>query len=224
MDLTLTANEARVLGCLLEKERTTPEYYPMTLNALASACNQKSNRDPHMHLEERDVTRALDLLREKKFAHMVHTAGARVPKHAHQLEKFFNFSPQDYAVLCLLLLRGPQTAGELRSRSGRLCEFQSPSEVETVLEELATREDGPFVVKLSRQPGRSASRYMHLLCGAVESALEEPVATSTPEPAQEDLNRIAALEAEVTALRAEFDDLKRQLLGEDAPGGDESDS
>jgi len=214
MDFILDAVEARLLGCLIEKERTTPEYYPLTLNALISACNQKSNRDPEMHLDEATVARSLDALRLKGLAYLNHTAGGRVPKHAHQLEKFWTFSTQELRILCLLLLRGPQTAGELRSRAGRLCEFANPAEVETVLQELVTRPGGPFVVKLPRQPGQSAARHAHLFCGPVEGAQPPaPASAETPTPttAPADAGRVSALEQEVAALRAELEELKRQL-------------
>ena len=118
MDFVLDLIEARALGCLIEKERTTPEYYPLTLNALVAACNQKSNRDPEMQLDETAVSNAVDTLRLKNLVFLSHTAGGRTPKYAHQVERFFTFTPQEFAVLCLLLLRGPQTPGEMRSRAG----------------------------------------------------------------------------------------------------------
>ena len=210
MDFTLEPVEARVLGCMIEKERTTPEYYPLTLNAVIAACNQKSNRDPEMHLDELAVEKAVDTLRLKNLVYLSHTAGGRTPKYAHQVEKFCTFTPQEFAILCLLLLRGPQTPGEMRSRAGRLCEFASPSEVETVLQELVTRPGGPFVVKLARQPGQSASRYAHLLSGPVDAGqpAATPIAEPTPAPGDD---RMTALANEVAALRAELNQLKHQL-------------
>ncbi len=210
MDFVLDLIEARVLGCLIEKERTTPEYYPLTLNALVAACNQKSNRDPEMHLDPAAVETAVDSLRLKNLVFLSHTAGGRTPKFAHQVEKHFTFTPQEFSVLCLLLLRGPQTPGELRSRAGRMCEFTSPSEVEAVLQELVTRPGGPFVVKLPRQPGQSSSRYAHLLSGPVEGAQPAAAPAPAPAPAAEN-DRLAALANEVAAIRAELEQLKRQL-------------
>ena len=210
MDFVLDTIEARVLGCLIEKERTTPEYYPLTLNALVAACNQKSNRDPEMHLDASTVEKAIDTLRLKNLVYLSHTAGGRTPKYAHQVEKFFTFTPQEFAILCLLLLRGPQTPGEMRTRAGRMCEFASPSEVETVLQELVTRPGGPFVIKLVRQPGQSASRYAHLLSGPVDAGQPAAAPTSEPAPAPDD-DQLTALANEVAALRAELNQLKQQL-------------
>ena len=210
MDFVLDTIEARVLGCLIEKERTTPEYYPLTLNAMLAACNQKSNRDPEMHLDGPTVEKAVDTLRLKNLVYLSHTAGGRTPKYAHQVEKFFTFTPQEFAILCLLLLRGSQTPGELRSRSGRMCEFASPSEAETILQELVTRPGGPFVIKLARQPGQSASRYAHLLSGPVDAGQPAAAPIAQPAPAP-DNDRLTALEKEVSALRVELDQLKRQL-------------
>jgi uncharacterized protein len=225
MDFVLDIAEARVLGCLIEKERTTPEYYPLTLNALIAACNQKSNRDPEMHLDGTTVEKAVDTLRLKNLVYLSHTAGGRTPKYAHQVEKFFTFTPQEFAILCLLLLRGPQTPGELRSRAGRLCAFASPSEAEAVLQELVTRPGGPFVIKLARQPGQSAARYAHLLSGPVDAGQPVAVPATPPAPAPED-DRMTALENEVTALRAELNQLKQQLgiaPAEDAKGSPPAD-
>lgn len=215
MDFVLDAVEARVLGCLIEKERATPEYYPLTLNALIAACNQKSNRDPEMQLDEPTVSKALDTLRLKGLVYLSHTAGGRVPKHAHQVEKFYTFTPQEFGILCLLLLRGPQTPGELRSRAGRLCPYANPAEVETVLQELVTRPGGPFVVKLARQPGQSASRYAHLMSGPVEvgESASVPVAQPSDSATPADKDRLSAIEKEVAILRSEIAQLKQQLGG-----------
>jgi len=210
MDFVLDLIEARVLGCLIEKERTTPEYYPLTLNAVIAACNQKSNRDPEMHLDEPAVEKAVDSLRLKNLVYLSHTAGGRTPKYAHQVEKFFTFTPQEFAILCLLLLRGPQTPGEMRTRAGRLCEFVSPSEVETVLQELVARPGGPFVIKLARQPGQSASRFAHLLSGPVDAGQSVAAPATQPAPAP-DNDRMVVLENEVAALREELNQLKQQL-------------
>ena len=208
MDFRLDIVEARVLGCLIEKERTTPEYYPLTLNALTAACNQKNNREPEMHLAGAVVEKAIDTLRLKNLVFLSHTAGGRTPKYAHQLEKFVSFTPPEIAILCLLLLRGPQTSGELRSRAERIYAFSGPAEVDGALQELATRSDGPFVVKLARQPGQSAVRYAQLLSGPIDSdvASAAPAEPPTPSP-----DRLTVLAGEVAALRAELNDLKRQL-------------
>jgi hypothetical protein len=213
MDFALNAVEARMLGCLIEKERTTPEYYPLTLNALIAACNQKSNRDPEMQLDEPAVSKALDTLRLKGLVYLSHTAGGRAPKYAHQVEKFFTFTPREFGILCLLLLRGPQTPGELRSRADRLCPFASPAEVETVLQELVTRPGGPFVVKLARQPGQSAARYAHLLSGPVDvgESAAAPAAQPSAPAASADHDRLSALEKDVAILRGEIAQLKQQL-------------
>lgn len=225
MNFILNAIEARALGCLIEKERTTPEYYPITTKALVNACNQKSNRDPMMSLSETDVTRALDELQAKNLVHLVHTAGARVAKHAHHVERLFNFTPQEYALLCVLLLRGPQTSGELRSRVGRMCDFAATSEVEPVLQGLTQREDGPFVVKLPRRPGKSSCRYAHLFCGPVGEAMDsQPEQSAVPPveaPRQPD--RVTSLEKQVADLRGELESIKAQLgIVPDSKSGDVS--
>ncbi|OQA26527.1 MAG: hypothetical protein BWY59_01351 [Verrucomicrobia bacterium ADurb.Bin345] len=212
MNFVFSPVEARVLGCLIEKERTTPEYYPITINALVNACNQKSNRDPMMSLSASDVAQALDALQRKDLIHVVHTAGARVAKHAHHMDRLFNFTQQEYAILCVLLLRGPQTSGEIRSRVGRMCSFAATSEVESVLQGLGQREDGPFVIKLPRQPGKSSCRFAHLFCGPVTEEAESQAEAATPQadtPPQDD--RLTMLEKQVTELRAEMESIKAQL-------------
>ena len=212
MNFVLSPVEARVLGCLIEKERTTPEYYPITINALVNACNQKSNRDPMMSLSEGDVALALDTLKVKDLVHVVHTAGARVAKHAHHIERLFSFTQQEFAVLCVLLLRGPQTSGEIRSRVERMCSFAATSEVESVLQDLAQREDGPFVSKLPRQPGKSSCRFAHLFCGPVAQEAEPQTETAAPQadtPPQDD--RLTMLEKQVADLRTELESIKAQL-------------
>lgn len=161
----LTTIEARILGCLIEKERTTPEYYPLTLNALLAAANQKSNRDPIMYLDETEIQKAVDGLRQKGFLWKKMTAGSRVPKFEHALLEKYKLSPSEVAVLCILLLRGPQTPGEINSRSGRLHAFESLQEVVVTLDGLAEGED-PMVMRLPVQPGKKEARFAHLLCGA----------------------------------------------------------
>jgi len=221
MHIELNAIEARVLGTLIEKAVTTPDYYPLTLNSLTAACNQKSNRDPVMALEETQVVRALDHLRDKGLAVQKTLVDARVPKYGHTIEQRVELSPAERAALCVLLLRGPQTPGEVRGRTGRLHEFAELAEVEATLDGLASRPDGPFVSKLPRQPGRREHRYAHLLCGAVAVDAAE-VAGPAPEPATRAVRaedeRIVALEQEVAALhdavaelRQRFADFARQF-------------
>src|SRR3989449_9638240 len=176
MNVLLNDNEVRVLGALVEKESTTPDYYPLSLNALTNACNQKSNRDPVMSLSEGEVTEALEGLRDKGLAREVSSFDSRVPKYAHQLAEVFNFDRRETAVLCVLLLRGPQTPGELRGRTERMYRFDDLSEVQTALQSLMQR-DPPLAKVLPRQPGTKEARYMHLLCGDV--APWEPVASSS---------------------------------------------
>jgi uncharacterized protein YceH (UPF0502 family) len=202
--------EVRVLGALLEKERTTPEYYPLSLNALINACNQKSNRDPVMALDESAVRSALESLNEKNLAGQASSADSRVPKYIHHLQEVFNFDRRESAVLCVLLLRGPQTPGELRGRTERMYKFDDLIVVETALHRLMEREP-PLVMKLARQPGTKESRYAHLLSGE----LEEWSAPAEPQPvastAGQDDDRITRLETELEALRKEVADLRQQL-------------
>ncbi len=217
MDFILTPIEARVLGSLIEKQITTPDYYPLTLNALTNACNQKSNREPVMELDEKTVVRGLDSLREKHLVWQVKTVGSRVSKYEHNMEKVFKLSPQEIAILCVLLLRGPQTLGELRTRAARMYDFKDLAETEETLQNLTERgEDDPFAVKLPRQVGRKESRYAHLFCGyppnlnAGEENEEFP-----PEPARLEViaenERIAALEQKVADLQAEVEELKHRF-------------
>lgn len=212
MNITLNDVEARVLASLIEKEITTPEYYPLSLNALLNACNQKSNRDPVMTLDEDAVRRALRSLGEQV---LVRSAGgdSRVPKYEHRLADTFNFTRPETAILCELLLRGPQTPGELRSRAERMHPFEDLSVVHTTLKHLMEREPA-LVVLLPRQPGTKEARYAHLLSGNVEppdshlskGKQELPVATGP-----HDGDRLAQLEKEVATLQAEIADVKRQF-------------
>src|SRR3984957_12761290 len=160
----LTAVEARVLGALIEKDITTPDYYPLSLNALVNACNQKNNRDPVMTLDEESVRRALATLQEKRMAGPASGADSRVTKFEHRLQEVFNFDRREIAVLCVLLLRGPQTPGELRSRTDRMYRFEALDDVVSTLDRLAQREPA-LVAILPRQPGTKESRYMHLFAG-----------------------------------------------------------
>ena len=200
--------EARVLGALIEKDITTPDYYPLSLNALVNACNQKSNRDPVMSLDENAVRDALYSLNEKGLAGAVSSADSRVSKYEHRLQEKFNLARGETAILCVLLLRGPQTPGELRGRSERMFSFNDLSDVQSALQRLMQRE-GPLVKMLARQPGTKEARYAHLLCGEVEGgeAASEAVVTS----ASLDGSRITRLEIEVGNLKSEIADLRQQL-------------
>lgn len=211
MAIELTPNEARVIGCLLEKEITTPEQYPLSLNALTNACNQKSNREPVLDLDETTVQQTLDQLIRKYLVSEESGYGSRVAKYRH---RFCNteygklkFSPQELGIVCELLLRGPQTPGELRSRASRLCALKDVAEVETALDALARRADGPFVVRLPREAGKRESRYAHLFGGEVQGDTEQEDASHAgPEP-----SRLAQLEARVAELEAELAELKTRL-------------
>jgi uncharacterized protein YceH (UPF0502 family) len=211
MEMTLNAIEVRVLGCLAEKEMTTPEYYPLSLNALTNACNQKTNREPVMTLDETEVVRALDRLRQLGLATQS-AEGSRVPKYGHNLPGKFHLEPEELAVLTELLLRGPQTVGELRARADRMHSFADLAAVEEVLDELMGKEP-PLAARLPRQPGRKEHRYTHLLAG--EPDVEETAPAATPEAAtlrvRAENERIAALEEEMAALRAEFAKLKEEM-------------
>lgn len=213
MDIMLNNIEARVLGSLVEKELTTPEYYPLSLNSLTNACNQKSNRDPVMALTEEDVVRALDSLRFKQLS-VISADGGRVPKYRHLMAEKLGLVPAEQAVLCELLLRGPQTVGELRTRCERMHPFGDLAAVEVVLRELMERE-APMIALLPRQPGRKEGRYAQLFSELPESGAE--CAESAPEAARQRVNaeneRIARLEEEMAVLRAEVADL-RQLVEE----------
>lgn len=206
-DFDLNSDALRVLGCLIEKERTTPEYYPLSLNALASACNQKTNRDPVLTLDEADVARALERLRSAGLA-MQSAEGSRVARYAHNLAGKLQLDGAEVALLAELLLRGPQTAGELRARAERMHHFADIAEVESSLRRLIER-DPPLIAKLARQPGRKEPRYQHLLGGPPPSGDEALPAESAQEGSGDD--RVARLEAEVRALRAEVDALWKEL-------------
>lgn len=203
-----------MLGVLIEKERTTPDYYPLSLSAATTASNQKSNREPVMSLSETQTLEALDGLIAKRLAWEKTPSGSRVTKYAHRLSNTlgltYDFSRDELGVLCVLMLRGVQTVGEIRARTGRLCEFASIAEAEGVLERLSEREDGPYVVKLARQAGRKDSRYMHLLCGEVEVEAQPVAGPSEAEDAGTH-ERLTALEQTVDTLRAELDELKSKL-------------
>jgi uncharacterized protein YceH (UPF0502 family) len=212
----LTPVEARVLGALIEKEVTTPEYYPLSLNALINACNQRSNREPVMDLDEEAARQALHGLEDDGLAGRARSADGRVTKYEHWLGEAFNFSRAETALICVLLLRGPQTPGELRGRTERMHRFEEITDVLAGLQKLMERET-PLAVMLPRQPGTKESRYAHLLSGPVESAAPAPAADApvfTPafngNPAGQD-GRIAQLEATVAQLKSELDSLKKRF-------------
>jgi uncharacterized protein YceH (UPF0502 family) len=220
MSLELSALEARVIGCLMEKQIATADQYPLSLNALVNACNQRSNREPVLALEERDVQAVVDGLMRKQLVLEKSGFGSRVPKY-HQL--FCNtqfgslkFTPQQTAIVCELLLRGPQTPGELRTHAARLAPVRDVEEIETALEDLLTRPEGPHVVKLAREPGRRESRYAQLFTGPPSmQPAPEPLPVS---PAVEDApgagslaSRVHALEATVTELQRELAQLRTRL-------------
>jgi len=210
VNILLNEAEARVLGSLIEKDITTPDYYPLSLNALINACNQKSNREPVMNLDEDTVRLALRNLNEKGLAGTAGSAGSRVTKYEHRLQEVFNFNRREIAILCVLLLRGPQTPGELRGRTERMHRFDDLSEVQSGLQNLMQRE--PSLAKmLPRQPGTKESRYMHLLSGDVESWEPGVPSGEAVNSGSVDMERIARLENEVAALRKEIADLRQQF-------------
>jgi hypothetical protein len=212
--IVLTTAQARVLGALVEKEVTTPDYYPLSLNALINACNQRSNREPVMDLDEEAVRRALHGLEDKRLAGRARGADGRVAKYEHWLGEVFNFSRAETALICVLLLRGPQTPGELRGRTERLHSFDEIGDVLAGLQKLMEREP-PLVAVLPRQPGTKELRYAHLLSGPVETAAEpafprrEAGSAAGPDSGQDE--RIAQLEAAVAKLRKEVIALRRTI-------------
>ncbi|HUN75536.1 MAG TPA: DUF480 domain-containing protein [Steroidobacteraceae bacterium] len=216
MRIELNPLETRVIGCLIEKQITTPDQYPLSLNALVSACNQKSNRDPVMSLDEPSVQSTIDGLSRKHLVLERSGFGSRVPKYQHLFcnTEFgsLKFSPQELAIVCELLLRGPQTPGELRGRASRMAAFGDVSEVESALQALMQRDTGPLVARLAREPGRRESRYMHLFGGEPPAhALVEdaaPDSTTAPDPHEPLVSRLARLEDEVRLLRTELEALK----------------
>jgi len=213
MSVLINETEARVLGSLIEKQLTTPEYYPLTLNALTAACNQKSNRDPVVSLDETAILAAIDSLRDKNLVYLFYGSSSRAVKYKHMLPGVFELEPPAVAVMTLLLLRGPQTVGELRGRSDRLYEFSGLGEVQETLDELAGR-DEPLVLKLERQAGQKEARYVHLLSGNVESEIRErPRDAPTPQSLHKDdlSTEIKRLADEFAAFRAEFEEFKKQF-------------
>lgn len=213
MNIVLNEVECRILGSLVEKEVTTPEYYPLSLNALLNACNQKSNRDPVMNLDEAAVREALHSLEGQSLVRSVSPADSRVTKYEHRLQEAFNFYRHETAILCLLLLRGPQTPGELRSRSERMHNFDDLAAVQSSLQHLMKREP-PLVKPLPRHPGTKETRYAHLLSGEVVHAEPEPRGRETSAASVEhslDGDRVRKLEEEIAALKNEIADLRQQF-------------
>jgi len=207
MEFDLNPVEVRVLGSLMEKEAATPDYYPLSLNALCAACNQRSNREPVMSLDEDTVAAAVDSLRAKGLALVTSGADHRVPKYSHRLGEVFNFDRREQAIIAVLMLRGPQTVGELRGRTERLHSFDTLADVEATLAHLAERTPS-MVKKLARQPGEKEPRFAHLLAGDVES-VSEPVPRIERHSPLED--RIARLETELAELRRQFEDFRKSF-------------
>jgi uncharacterized protein YceH (UPF0502 family) len=208
----LTDTEVRVLGSLVEKQVTTPEYYPLTLNALTLACNQKNNRSPVTALTEDTVAQALESLREKNLAYVFYGSTSRVPKYKHVMTEVLHLNPAELAVLCVLMLRGSQTVGEIRSSAARLHEFSGLEEVEAALNSLISREPDPLVTRLSRQPGQKEARFAHLLSGDVGGGAEtERMPEMTTRFSQAD--RVSKLENEVETLKTEVEKLREQFEG-----------
>jgi len=208
MALILNETEVRVLGSLVEKQLTTPEYYPMTLNALVAACNQKSNRDPVVSYDESTVTSALDSLRDKNLVYTFHGSTSRVVKYKHMLPNVYELDPAETAVIDVLMLRGPQTVGEIRGRTDRLFDFYGRSEVQETLDKLAQR-DEPLVVRLERQVGQKDARYAHLLSGEIDVA-SLPVSRERATSGGQD-SRIEQLESELESIKAEIAQLKEEF-------------
>jgi uncharacterized protein YceH (UPF0502 family) len=210
MDILLNDVETRVLGSLVEKELTTPEYYPLSLNALVNACNQKSNRDPVMNLDEAAVREALRTLDKKGLAGAADNMVSRVTKFEHRLQEAYNFTRHEIAILAELLLRGPQTPGELRSRADRMHKFEDLGIVQSTLQRLMKREP-PLVKLLPRQPGTKEARYAHLLSGDVEVSPPGPAVGAAAASSASSGDRIARLEDQVENLQSEVADLKQQF-------------
>jgi uncharacterized protein YceH (UPF0502 family) len=215
MSEKLTEIEVRVLGSLVEKQLTTPEYYPLTMNALTAACNQKSNRDPIVSYGETEILAAVDSLREKNLVYLYYGSTSRAVKYKHMIPSVYEIEPPEVAIMAVLMLRGPQTLGEIRERTGRLFEFSGIGEVNEKLDGLMTR-DEPLVVKLERQPGQKEARYAHLLSGAVTAASFPQREKSAGTESGDD--RVATLQVEVAELRNElnafrelFDEFRKQF-------------
>ncbi len=219
MPLTINETEARVLGSLVEMQLTTPDYYPLTLNALTAACNQKSNRDPVMSLGETEILSAIDSLRDKNLVYLYYGSSSRTVKYKHMLPNVFEIEAPAVALMTLLLLRGPQTAGEMRGRADRLYEFSGIGEVQETLDELARRDD-PLIVKLERQPGQKEVRYAHLLSGPVDAAAVSTHSESSRSTSSSNASagrigeleeKVEKLSSEMAELRSMFEEFKKQF-------------
>jgi uncharacterized protein YceH (UPF0502 family) len=216
MPQPLSDIECRIVGALIEKQLTTPEYYPLTLNALTAACNQKNNRDPVVSYDEREIAAALEELRERNLVYVFYGSTSRVPKYKHMLPAVYELEPSDVAVLCVMMLRGPQTLGELRERTGRIYQFEGLGEVQETLDALARRHE-PLVVRLERQPGQKEARFAHLLSGTVDveafatAQASRPVRRVDPDRLEAFENEVASLRAEVAALNEKFEEFRKQF-------------
>ena len=200
--------EARVLGSLVEKQLTTPEYYPLTLNALANACNQKSNRDPVVSYDETTVTQCLETLRDRNLVYVFYGSTSRVPKYKHMVPSVYELEPSETAVMDVMLLRGPQTLGELRTRTERLYNFSGLGEIQETLDGLIRR-DEPLVIKLPIQPGQKEARFAHLLSGEIDIEALAVAHASRVTRSGADAERVEKLEEEVAGLRGEIEELKQ---------------
>jgi uncharacterized protein len=213
MSENLTEIEARIVSALVEKQLTTPEYYPLTLNALIAACNQKTNREPVVTYDEKTVSNALEDLRDKNLVYVFYGSTSRVPKYKHMLPQVFELEPSETAVLCVLMLRGPQTIGEIKERTGRLYDFRDLNDVNETLEAL-TKRDEPLIVKLERQPGQKEARYAHLLSGEVTSYTPpERVSrgTANDERLEKLEQELESVKSELSSFKQEFEEFKKQF-------------
>ncbi|HEU4714305.1 MAG TPA: YceH family protein [Pyrinomonadaceae bacterium] len=206
---TLSDIETRVLGALVEKQVTTPEYYPLTLNALTLACNQKNNRYPVTSYSESEVANAVESLREKNLAYVFYGSTSRVPKYKHVMPEVLHLNAAEVALICVLMLRGPQTPGELRGNAARLHEFTGLDEIEQTLNGLISRDSDPLVVRLPRQPGQKEVRFAHLLSG--EPKIEQVTSPDRPQPVETLAQRVERLEIEMGEMRRQFDQFKKQF-------------
>jgi uncharacterized protein len=210
----LTEIEARIVSALVEKQLTTPEYYPLTLNALIAACNQKTNREPVVNYDEKTVSNALEDLRDKNIVYIYYGSTSRVPKYKHMLPQLFELEPSETAVLCVLMLRGPQTIGEIKERTGRLYDFRDLNDVNETLEAL-TKRDAPLIVKLERQPGQKEARYAHLLSGEVTSYTPPERSVSRGAANDERLEKLEqeleTVKSELSSFKQEFEEFKKQF-------------
>lgn len=214
MPTILTDIETRVLGSLIEKQVTTPEYYPLTLNALTLACNQKNNRNPVTSYTEAQVSEAVETLREKNLAYVFYGSTSRVPKFKHVMPEVMHLSHPELALMCVLMLRGAQTLGELRGNAGRLHEFSSLEEVDETLNNLITRDPDPLVARLPRQPGQKEGRFAHLLSGDIDLealAESERAAAAAPRRSSSLEQKVDALAAEVERLKEQFEQFRKQF-------------